>query len=356
MRPQLAQNRTGTSHASLSGVGGRSQAWALLCLTGCAGYEPVPPRVAGSAEARLRLEHMTRLIEVTFLELRVESAGPDTELAEAVMARGGSAPCRFGWAAMATEVLHRDGTKVKTDDDPRLATGDQVILRFGPELSERLKKSARLDILLRTNGREECVSFSLTDDVPEERWRRTAAWSMEYAIGGSAFIGTASGVVSEFAATLALGYKLGEARVYAGAGAGAAFCSQRRCPPRILNEGTSNERRVNRVSASMPLFAGIDTMPWQTGHFAFGAALEYDLSYTRLDTYDGVQPTWLHGPVVAPRVALTSRDPMAPGISGGPDNGFIALDFPMGVVLPIALDEPVAPRIGARLVISIPLE
>ena len=298
---------------------------------------------------------MTRLFDLTSLELRVERSGPETELREVVLSRGGSQPCRFGWAPVATVVLDKNGKKVD-DEHPKLEAGDQVTLRFGPELSERIKKGARLDVLLVTNEREECVSLSLTDAAPELHWRRTAAWSMDYAIGGSYFIGTASGVVSELPVTLAVGHKFGDARAYVGGGVSAAFCSQRRCPPRILDEGTSNERRVNRVSASVPLFAGIDTMPWQTGIVAFGAALEYDLSYTRLETYDGAQPTWLHGPLVAPRVALTYRDPIAPGISGGPDNGFIAIDFPVGVVFPVALDEPVAPRIGARLVLSIPLD
>jgi hypothetical protein len=174
------------------------------------------------------------------------------------------------------------------------------------------------------------------------------------ALGGNFFTHSAGGVVGELPITFALARRFGESRVYAGGGVGAVFCSARTCPPEITNAGTDNERRTQRVGLELPMLVGADTMPWQTGPIAFGFALEYDLDYVRLKTYDGMRSEWLHGPLVAPRIALTYPDPVAPGLSGGPALGFVALDVPVGVIAEHSDGWTVAPRIGMRLLMSVP--
>jgi hypothetical protein len=323
--------------------------------SGCANYVPATPRVASADQARIRVVRMKRMLEITHLELQVERAGKGTVLHEVSIARRSSPPCRFGWAPVRRVVIH-DAYSADDSDEPALKSGDRVHLMYGAELSARLEKGTRLDVLLSRAGSEICVSLPFTDEAAEARWERDGAWSFDFGLGASYFAGGVGGVQGEMPATFAIGHRFDESRFYGGVGVGAVFCSERTCPPEVVNEGTPEERRVNKAGVSAPLFLGFDSMPWQTGHVAFGTALEYQLSYTRIETYDGPRANWFHGPVLAPRIAVAFPDRLAPGLRGGPANGFVALDFPVGIAHSLSVAGPVAPRIGMRLQVSIPLD
>jgi len=112
---------------------------------------------------------------------------------------------------------------------------------------------------------------------------------------------------------------------------------------------------MRSLGLAVPLFFGAETLPWQAGIFAFGAVFEYGVEYVRLETYESARSEWLHAPMIAPRLALTYRDPVAPGVPGGSGNGFFALDVPLGVVHAPEHNTWFAPRIGMRLVASVPI-
>ena len=152
-----------------------------------------------------------------------------------------------------------------------------------------------------------------------------------------------------------MGVGLGELRAFVGAGAGLGFCDRRICPPELVKAGTPEERSTRRVGLTVPLFVGVDMLPWQTGYFAFGSSVEYDFTFVRLETYTDRRVNWVHGFSVAPRIALTYKDPLAPGLSGGFRNGFLALDAPVGFAHSFGLGGDVGFRYGVRLVLSAPI-
>jgi len=325
---------------------------AAIASSGCVSYVPRPNLVVNAAGTRIRVERLVRTVQLTELRLVIEYAEPGAHLAEIVLARANAEQCRFGWAPTAVVA---DGVASEPDKPLELRSGQRLIVSFGAELAPRVEKGVRLDLLTSHAGREDCVAIPITTGKDEHRWHRVGnAWSFDTALGGNFFTRSAGGVVGELPITFALARRFGESRVYAGGGIGAVFCSARTCPPEIMNEGTDNERRSPRVGLELPMLIGVDTMPWQTGPIAFGFAVEYDFDYVRLKTYDGMRSEWLQGPLVAPRIALTYPNPDAPGLSGGPALGFVALDVPVGVIAEHSDGWTVAPRIGMRLLMSVP--
>ena len=103
-------------------------------LTACAGYVPVTPRVASNHEARIGIVRMTRMLEITLLELRVERARAGTVLHEVLVARASSSPCRFGWAPL-RRIVMREGRPPDDSDEPTLKPGDRLLVMYGAELA-----------------------------------------------------------------------------------------------------------------------------------------------------------------------------------------------------------------------------
>jgi hypothetical protein len=328
-------------------------AW-LAALTGCVPYAPVAPHVGKSGATRVRLEGLTHVLGSYRLAGRFEEVPPGTRIKEAVIARAANAPCRFGWAP-AQAVLVRSGTQASELEERDVQVGDELMLFYTPENAKQLERSARLDLVLERGGREECVAIPLTGTAPEERWERGQPVFIDFAMGGSGYTPTTGAMVGDFDFRFGLGLGLGELRAFAGAGAGFGFCDTAICPPEVVKAGTPDERSTRRIALSVPMFVGVDMLPWQTGYFAFGSSVEYDLNFVRLETYTGWRVNWTHGFTVAPRIALTYKDPLAPGLSGGVKNGFLALDVPLGFTHSLGLGGDVGFRYGVRLVLSAPI-
>jgi hypothetical protein len=236
-----------------------------------------------------------------------------------------------------------------------LRDGDELVLFYTRENSEQFEKGARLDLVLERGGREECIAIPLTGHAPEQRWQRSRPVSIDFSMGGGGYTPTAGGLIGDFDFRLGFGTWLGDVRPFIGAGAGLGVCDTAICPPEIVKPGTDEERTVRHVGLTVPMFIGVDMLPWQTGYFAFGSSVEYDFSYTNIETYTGRRGNWMHGFSVAPRVAVTYKDPLAPGLSGGVRNGFVALDAPIGFSHSLGLGGDVAFRYGFRLVLSVPV-
>jgi hypothetical protein len=244
---------------------------------------------------------------------------------------------------------------VTVEDEPELRAGMELIVFFNAELADRISKGARLDLLTSREGQEDCLTTPITSRAPEHRWRRENTGTVDMTLGGSYFLGAPGGVIGDGSMTFALGHGVGDVRLYGGAGIGIAVCSEYTCPLEVHDPGTENERTLRARGLAVPVFFGVESLPWQVGFFAFGAVLEYGGEYVRLETYDSVRYEWLQGPLVAPRLVLTYRNPVAPGVPGGPNNGFVGLDVPLGFVHAVGHDGGFAPRIGLRLVGSVPV-
>jgi len=327
----------------------------FAALFGCARYSPVAPRASESPSARVRIERLTNIVQSFWLSARFERVVRGVRLKEAVIARATTAPCRFGWAAQRGSLV-RVG-RVTVDSDAReLLPGDELLLVFGPEVGARLDQVVRLDLVLERAGREECVAIPLTGDAAELAWNREGKWSAELPMGGRGYTRPVGALVGDLDARVMVGHRLDDVRVFAGVGVGAGFCRQSTCPPEVVDAGTDEERRTPRVSATFPLSLGFQAMPWQFGYFAFGSALEYEAMFTRLETYSGKRSSWIHGVTLAPRLALTYPDPWAPGLPGGWNNGFVALEFTAGAAHAPSLGGDVGLRLGGRVWVSMPVD
>jgi len=294
------------------------------------------------------------MAEATELHLRVDRAEPETKLRALVLARPEDEPCRFGWAPM-NAIVAGTVPPVMVADEPELRPGMELVAFFTAELGDRVSKGARVDLVTLRDGNEDCLSIPITSSAPEHRWRRENTGSVDLTLGGSYFLGAPGGAIGDGSMTLALGHGVGDVRLYGGAGIGIAVCSEYTCPVEVRDAGTENERTLRGLGLAVPVFVGVESLPWQVGFFAFGAVMEYGVEYLRLDTYESVRYEWLQGPMVAPRLVLTYRDQIAPGVRGGPSNGFFGLDVPLGFVHALGQDGGFAPRIGLRLVGSVPV-
>jgi hypothetical protein len=329
----------------------------LTCLCGaggCAGYVPALPRTAAATHVRAKLVRLRYGLTLT-LTVRFTEAAPETRLSEAVLARAAVDPCRFGWAAREA-TLSAPGQPDVPHDSRALSSGDELTLVFDDRLTERALAGSRLDLLVSDGGREECIALPLVGVAPELAWRRDEGWMADAALNGGFNREPVRGVIRDSNVRFAAGYAWGQVRAFAGIGAGTGDCSARVCPPTTQDEGTANERSVERGLPLALLFAGADVMPWQTGVFAFGYSIHTDLTYVRTRTYEGARPGLITSIAVAPRLAWTYGDPLAPGLSGGTRNGFLALDVPVGIAQPGWFHGAATARIGSRLVVAVPLQ
>jgi hypothetical protein len=335
-------------------VGMRLACCFVLCsAVGCVAYTPVAPRTGAAGQTRAHVGQLAHVFGQFRLEVQIEQAAPGARIREAVLARAESDPCRFGWAP-AHAVLVGPGTLAMDMEERDVRAHDELTVLYTPENSKILEKGARLDLLILHDGQEECLTIPLTGSSPDLAWDPGEVFTMDLAMGATGYTPHVDGIASDIDVRMSLGWAAGKLRPFIGAGVGGGFCEAGTCPPEVLQAGTDRERLARRVGLGLPLFLGADFMPWQVGYFAFGTRAAYEFSRFRIETYSGPETRWHHGLTLAPRVAFTFPDPLAPGLPGGVNNGFIGFDLPLGFTRSFHSGD-MAFRYGFRMVFSWPL-
>jgi hypothetical protein len=320
----------------------------LLALGACnSGIVPATPRVARGGGSELALGALRggsglRVDEDRQLDVHVRAIAPRTRVLAASVQVSAQPACSGGVAA----------TRVRVPGDPwtnrrRPRPGETLLIDL-PGAAWRLAVSApsRLDLVLRdANGALQCASFALVDSAPEHRWRPLESWTLSGLFQYEAFLDRVAGLDGASSFGLAAGRWLGPLRVSAGAGVGVAWCTDANCRP---EPGDT----VPRSSLYVPGFVGLDATLFQVAALAFELAAQYKLAWAEPPALG--ESTFLHGPELIPRLAWALRDPLAPGIPGGPRRGYaISFAVPMGYIM--AASGDVSLSIGGALLASFPV-
>lgn len=323
-------------------------AW-LLVLSACgSGIVPETPRIARGAGSELALGALRggsglKVDEDRELELYVRAIPPRTRVLSALVQTSSQPACSGGVAATRVRVPGSDPWTNRRRPRP----GETLLIDLpGAAWQLAISAPSRLDVVLRdANGALQCASFPLVDGAPEHRWRPLESWTLSGAFQYEAFLDRVAGLDGASSFGLAAGRWLGPLRASAGAGLGAAWCTDAACRPELGDTSP-------RSSLYVPGFVGLDATLFQVAALAFELAAQYKLAWAAPPP--GGASVFLHGPELIPRLAWALRDPLAPGIPGGPRRGYaISFAVPMGYIMSSGGGASLS--IGGALLASFPV-
>jgi hypothetical protein len=300
-------------------------AWTAWLSGGCVSYSTTIDHEVRRGDLRVNLESAAALRpgDVSLREppresrvtLTVEQAPAGVTLLDANLGGGEMPPCP--WAGHA--LIARSGGRAATAP---LESHERLTLAFPTGGFEVLQKdSPRLDLLLQTPEEHlRCVSLPASDEGRRLRWEVDQHLTIGARADAEAFTSHLGPVNYLLTFPLTVGFSFGPYRVEGDVGISAAGCPDTRCPRTAPDTN-------GRTSAVFSFGAGFSRALFESQSWSFGAAVRYRASHLAAETFQGHEQLWMHGPVLAPYIAMVTETPS--GVVGA--HGFLfGFEFPVG--------------------------